>query len=92
MVVASRRGTPEFSDAQLREAGDAAAAGDIWLFSSSQAISHLRAALPHQDWSRARAVATHTRIAEAARKAGFGVVCESRPAVEAVVAALESFR
>ena len=92
MVVAYRRGAPEFSEAQLREAREAAAAGDIWLFSSSQAISHLRAALPRQDWSRARAVATHSRIAEAARQAGFGVVCESRPTVDAVVAALESFR
>lgn len=92
MVVAYRRQAPQFSDAQLREAADAAAAGDVWVFSSSQAIGHLRSALPHQDWSRARAVATHARIADAARNAGFGVVCESRPATEAVVAALESFR
>ena len=92
LVVAYRRQAPELSEAQLRQAGDAAAAGDAWLFSSSQAIAHLRAALPRQDWSRARAVATHPRIADAARRAGFGVVCESRPAMDAVVAALESFR
>ncbi|MDP3760267.1 MAG: uroporphyrinogen-III synthase [Ramlibacter sp.] len=92
LVVAYRRGAPEFSPAQLHQASEAVEAGDVWLFSSSQAIAHLRAALPQQDWSRARAVATHARIADAARKAGFGVVCESRPAVDAVVAALESFR
>ena len=92
LVVAYRRGAPEFSPTQLQLASDAIGAGDVWLFSSSQAISHLRAALPHQDWSRARAVATHARIGDAARRAGFGVVCESRPAVDAVVAALESFR
>jgi uroporphyrinogen-III synthase len=91
-VVAYRRQAPEFSAAQVQQAKDAATAGDVWLFSSSEAISHLQAALPRQDWSRARAVATHPRIAEAARGAGFGVVCESRPAVDAVVAALESFR
>lgn len=92
LVVAYRRGAPEFSPAQLQIASAAIDAGDVWLFSSSQAVSHLRAALPQQDWSRARAVATHARIANAARGAGFGVVCESRPAVDAVVAALESFR
>jgi uroporphyrinogen-III synthase len=91
-VVAYRRQAPEFGAAQLQQAKDAAVAGDVWLFSSSEAISHLRAALPRQDWSRARAVATHSRIAEAARAAGFGVVCESRPAMDAVVAALESFQ
>lgn len=92
LVVAYRRQAPEFNDAQLQEAREAAAAGDVWLFSSSQAIAHLRSALPQQDWSRARAVATHPRIADAARRAGFGVVCESRPAMDAVVAALESFQ
>ncbi|MGE3348297.1 MAG: uroporphyrinogen-III synthase, partial [Ramlibacter sp.] len=40
---------------------------------------------------RARAVATHPRIAQAAREAGFGVVCESRPALADVVASIESF-
>lgn len=92
LIVAYRRQAPEFSPAQLQVALDAAAAGDAWLFSSSQAVSHLRAALPNQDWSHARALATHERIAQAARKAGFGVVCESRPTVDAVIAALESFR
>jgi uroporphyrinogen-III synthase len=92
LVVAYRRAAPQFNPAQLQLASDAIEAGDVWLFSSSQAISHLCAALPHQDWSRGRAVATHARIADAARKAGFGVVCESRPAVDAVVAALESIR
>jgi uroporphyrinogen-III synthase len=92
LVVAYRRGAPELSPEQLLIASGAIDAGDVWLFSSSQAVSHLRAALPQQNWSRARAVATHSRIADAARGAGFGVVCESRPAVEAVIAALESFR
>lgn len=63
----------------------------VWLLSSSQAVEHLKTLLPSLDWPAARAVATHPRIAQAARRAGFGVVCESRPSVEAVVAALESF-
>ncbi len=90
-VVAYLRRAPDLDRGQLLLAHQAATDGSVWLFSSSQAISHLQQMLPQQGWSRARAVATHPRIAQAARQAGFGVVCESRPAVDAVVAALESF-
>ena len=55
------------------------------------AVQRLLLAPTGASWDRARAIATHPRIAHAARRAGFGVVCESRPSVEAVVAALESF-
>ena len=62
----------------------------VWLFSSSEAIANLRHLLPLQSWASARAVATHPRIASAAREAGFAVVCESRPVLAAVVASIES--
>ncbi|MBG9387905.1 uroporphyrinogen-III synthase [Caenimonas aquaedulcis] len=62
----------------------------VWLFSSSQAVANLSSFVPGADWSKARAIATHARIAERARRAGFGVVCESRPGLDAVVAALKS--
>lgn len=91
-VVSYRRGPPQPGALQLQLAVEAARPGHTWLFSSSQAVAHLRAMLPQQDWSQARAVTTHARIAQAARRAGFGVVCESRPALEAILAALESFR
>ncbi|WP_198969747.1 uroporphyrinogen-III synthase [Xylophilus sp. ASV27] len=65
-----------------------AAAGDAWLFSSSEAIAHLRALLPQADWSRARAVATHPRIAEAAARAGFAPVIAARPQLVHVIEAL----
>jgi uroporphyrinogen-III synthase len=90
-VVAYRRAIPEM-DAQKLSLGRSGATGGAWLFSSSQAIAHLTVLLPAQDWRSARAVATHPRIAQAARSAGFGVVCESRPSLDAVAAALESFR
>lgn len=90
-VVAYRRAVPEV-DAQLLALGRAGATGGAWLFSSSQAVAHLAELMPGQDWHSARAVATHPRIAQAARSAGFGVVCESRPSLDAVAAALESFR
>ncbi|RYF40091.1 MAG: uroporphyrinogen-III synthase [Comamonadaceae bacterium] len=91
-VVAYVRHAPAWGAPQLACAREAARNGSVWLFSSSQAVAHLLALLPQQDWSQARAVATHPRIAQAARDAGFGVVCESRPSVDAVAAALESIR
>jgi uroporphyrinogen-III synthase len=91
-VTAYVRAAPQFSPEQMTQARRGADAGTVWLFSSSQAIAHLQALLPGQDWSKARAVATHPRIAQTARNAGFGVVCESRPTEDAVIAALESFR
>lgn len=90
MIASYRRQPPRFSESQLAQARQAQ--GRVWLFSSSQAIAHLRALLPGADWSQSRAVATHPRIAQAARNAGFGVVCESRPSLDAVVTALESIR
>jgi uroporphyrinogen-III synthase len=90
-IAAYLRAAPVFSQAQRTYALLGATQG-VWLFSSSQGIANLRALLPAQDWSQARALATHPRIAQAARLAGFGVVCESRPSLDAVAAALESFR
>jgi uroporphyrinogen-III synthase len=90
-VAAYRREAPVFSEAQRACALRGATQG-VWLFSSSQGIANLQGLLPAQDWAQARALATHPRIAQAARLAGFGVVCESRPALDAVAAALESFR
>jgi uroporphyrinogen-III synthase len=91
-VTAYVRLAPQFSPEQMAQARRGADAATVWLFSSSRAIAHLQALLPGQDWSKARAVATHPRIAQTARDAGFGVVCESRPTEDAVAAALESFR
>lgn len=89
-VVAYRRAAPAWDAAQRARAGAAAAGGSLWLLSSSEAIANLRAGLPRQDWSGAAALATHPRIAQAAREAGFGVVRETRPALDAVVASIES--
>lgn len=89
VVVAYRRGAPAVGAPQLELA---TADGSVWLFSSSEAVGNLARIAPRHSWQAARAVATHPRIAQAARDAGFGVVCESRPSVEAVAAVLELFR
>jgi uroporphyrinogen-III synthase len=89
-LVAYRRLAPVLVGESLALARAAATDGSVWLFSSSEAISNLMAQLPGQNWGAARAVATHARIAETARRAGFGVVCESRPALDAVGASIKS--
>lgn len=78
-------------DTDRRHAAEQAAHdGSVWLFSSSEAIANLVSMLPAQTWESASAVTTHPRIAKAARSAGFGVVWESRPTLDAVVASIES--
>jgi uroporphyrinogen-III synthase len=68
----------------------AAVDNSVWLFSSSEAVANLCAVAAGQSWGQARAVATHPRIAQAARAAGFAVVRESRPAMADLLASIES--
>ena len=89
-VVAYWRAAPAPDALWLERARAAAHDATIWLFTSGEAIGNLLALLPEQDWSQARALATHPRIAEAARNAGFGVVWTSRPALPDVVASIKS--
>ena len=91
-LVSYRRVRPALDAAQLQLAREAAADGSVWLFSSSEAVAHLCASLPAQDWRAARAVATHARIAQAVRLAGFGRVVESRPALADILGSIESMR
>jgi uroporphyrinogen-III synthase len=77
------------SDALLA-AALAAPAGHVWFFSSSESVDHLLGWCPGADWSGATALATHPRIAERARRAGFGRVLEAQPTQAAVWACLQS--
>lgn len=91
-VAAYRRAAPQWSAAEHALLGEALAqpAQHLWFFSSSEAIDHLQALAPQADWSGARAVATHPRIAERARRLGVGRVIEARPSLGAVVACIQS--
>lgn len=86
VVAVYQRRAPMFTEAQRQRIDAAAHDGSVWLLSSSEALAHL----PAGDWSRARAVATHPRIAEAARAAGWGVVVQSRPEITDIVGSIES--
>lgn len=90
-LIAYERHLPQPDPGVLDRARAAAVDGSWWLLSSAEAVANLGRLLPVQDWSAARAVATHPRIAEAARRAGFGRVCEAAPRLDAVVASIESF-
>ena len=87
-----QRRAPRLNDAQMQRARQASADGSVWLFSSSEAVANLLqlAGLEGVDWRCARAVATHPRIAQAARAAGWGVVVASRPALKDIRQALGS--
>jgi uroporphyrinogen-III synthase len=87
-----QRRAPTLSAAQGQRAVAASADGSVWLFSSSEAVANLTGLpdLAGVDWSGARAVVTHPRIAETVRALGWGVVVESRPALVDVRAALGS--
>jgi uroporphyrinogen-III synthase len=89
-VVSYQRRSPELPPNALALAQVAAVDGSVWLFSSSEAIGNLVAACGGQSWAQAKAVVTHSRIAQTARAAGFGVVCESRPTLPALMASIES--
>jgi uroporphyrinogen-III synthase len=89
-VATYQRSLPQFSDADMALARDAATDGSVWLLSSTEALANLKNWLPQQSWGHARALATHSRIAAAAKAAGFGVVQESRPTLTGVVASIES--
>jgi uroporphyrinogen-III synthase len=75
-VAAYRRQRPRLNGPQrlLLAAAEAAPAQHLWVFSSSEAVAQLQDLAPDADWRDARAVASHPRIAQAARQAGFGRV------------------
>lgn len=91
-VTAYERCAPRLDAAQQAQLGAAlhAPAAHVWMFSSSESVGHLETLAPGADWRAATALATHPRIAQRAREAGFGEVHECRPAMEAVVACLQS--
>ena len=92
-VVSYQRSAPVFDAAELALMTQAATDKSVWLLSSSEAVANLIAhlkAIPGLNLSNARAIATHPRIALAARDAGFGVVYESRPLLADVAASIES--
>ena len=91
-VVAYERGLPVLTAADRVLGEQACRDGTVWLFSSAEAIANLGACLPRVNWAAGRAVATHPRIAAAARRLGFGEVKESPPGLSGVLSSIESWQ
>lgn len=92
-VCAYRRSAPCLENAQrdLLAAALLEPQRHLWFFSSSEAIANLETiAGPGADWSHARALATHPRIAESAQRLGFERVAQAHPAFDAVSACIQS--
>ena len=81
---------PDAEGAVLLVQAQAEPAAHLWVFSSSEAVGHLRVLAPGADWRDARALASHPRIAQAVREAGFGrVLLLPAPTPAAVAAAAQ---
>jgi len=93
---AYQRRAPQWSDDEraLALAAISAPNEHVWLLSSAEAIDHLLAIvtllLPGTEWRQSIAIASHPRIAQRARRAGFGRVLEAPPLVDAVATALSA--
>jgi uroporphyrinogen-III synthase len=63
----------------------------VWWLSSSEAVDHLVQLAPQLPWPRAQALASHARIEQRAREAGFGRVQRCQPVLEDVLSALQAW-
>jgi uroporphyrinogen-III synthase len=93
LLAAYRRSAPELDAAgrALLQAALDAPRSHLWFFSSSEAIANLAAlAGGAANWSQARALATHPRIAARAQQLGLAEVTLTRPTLAAVSACIQS--
>ncbi|AGX87835.1 uroporphyrinogen-III synthase [Candidatus Symbiobacter mobilis] len=92
IVAAYRRCAPHWSPHERECAQTASRDGAVWLLGSAMAIDHLHALLPHTDWTASNAVVTHPRLADAARRLGFGNLHTSDADISSVCATLYAVR
>ena len=88
--VAYRRVAPHLGGAEqaLLQAALQHPADHRWLFSSSEAVGQLRSLAAQAQWGTSAALASHPRIAQAAKDIGFGQVETVAPDPQAVARAL----
>ena len=84
------RHPPADGAALLQDIAALRAQNAVWLFSSSECVQHLRRSNPAWSWQAHTALATHPRIAQQARDAGFGTVIDTPPTVQGIVASIKS--
>lgn len=87
---AYERHAPVLTARQQALAHKATGPGVVWLFSSSEGLTHLQQALPDLQFQKTLALATHPRIAGHAQALGFRRVTVVRPVLAQVIASIES--
>jgi uroporphyrinogen-III synthase len=92
-LQAYQRRAPRWTAAQRAVVDECAAQPErfVWWLSSSEAVDHLVQLAPQLPWGRAQALASHARIEQRAREAGFGRVLRCQPVLQDVLSALQSW-
>lgn len=84
------RQAPEATPALLQRMRELRTQHAMWLFSSSECVQHLVRCNTTWSWQAHTALATHPRIAQQVRQAGFGNVIETLPTVQGITASIKS--
>lgn len=84
------RQAPEATPDLLQRISELRGQQAVWLFSSSECVQHLVRCNTTWSWQAHTALATHPRIAQQVRQAGFGNVIETLPTVQGITASIKS--
>lgn len=89
-IAAYRRLPAALTPAQLTQVPHFIDQNAVWLFSSSAAFESLMSQCPEVDWSKAKAVVTHPRMAQLAQKSGWQHISIASPGIRSMLASIKS--
>ncbi len=89
-IAAYRRLPAVLTPTQRRQVSNFIDQQAVWLFSSSAAIESLMSQCPGIDWSQAKAVVTHPRMAHLAQKSGWRHLAIAAPGIGSMLASIKS--
>jgi uroporphyrinogen-III synthase len=89
-IAAYQRKAAKLTDFQKAQVDQLIAGGAIWLFSSSAALQTLMSQCPQANWAIAKATVTHPRMADFAKKMGWGAVSIAPPGFTSLLASIKS--
>lgn len=78
------------SEVQKKQVNQHLTHGAIWLFSSSACLHSLVNQCPDLDWSKAKAVVTHPRIAALAQQLGWASPSIANPGIDSLLGSIKS--
>jgi uroporphyrinogen-III synthase len=89
-LAAYQRAPAFLTDAQKASVHEFLEAGAVWLFSNSASLQTLVEQCPDVDWSKAKGVVTHPRIADLATKYGWQQLLIAPPGLSSLLASIKS--